>query len=201
MGRKKIPPPLPPKPPASSAPEHDAARAAVVENLVTEGVVAGVSFRDLSRQVLKQYGEQYGLGRPEVEDAIRRAEESLRSELASQSAHQRAVTGRQLMTLRDRLFREARMTQDSVVLARLSARHGELSEKLASLFGWNEPERLRVEVSGPSDRLRKVLEDFDDEEYTRIAAEEEEKERQLGVLRQAAGLPARTPIAVRRDHH
>jgi hypothetical protein len=198
MARKKLPPtPLPPKALTAPAPEHDAARGAFLEDLVTGGVVSGTPFKRLVRSILDQYGETHRLKRAEVEDAVRRAEENMRVELSASSAHQRAVTARQLMSLRDRLFQSAMTTTKPMIFARAAARHFVASERLSQLFGWNEPERLRIEVVGSSERLKKVLEDFDDEEYTRIAAEEEEKDRQLGVLREAAGLPAQTPFAVR----
>ena len=170
--------------------EHVAARAALIEQMVTHGVTAGVSFRHLVREVIKA---NPGFAREEVEAAIRHAEEQLRAEMTSGSARDRSASYRRLLNVARGLYLTFEASE-AKAKGVLSLRIVAVEERLAKMAGWDEPERLHIQVTGPSDRLRKALEGFDDEAFVRLAAEEEEQSRTVERAREALGLPP--PLAV-----
>jgi len=194
--------PLPPRDPGETdAPdEHVQARVAYLERLVTQGVTAGMSYRALVSQALEELAKrarEEGARRPrraEVEDAVRRAEEQLRTEMLAGAQRDRAASYRRLLNVARKLYLQCEQATEPRVTSMLAARLVVIEASLARLAGWNEPERMHVVVTGPSDRLRAALEGYDDEEYARLAAEELERERVVDAARRLVGLPARTIV-------
>lgn len=206
--RKKLPP-LPPRGPdvlvrdkagASKQhvppTEHEEARAAAVARLVTSGVETGLNFDQLVAEVMKQFGQSHGLKRAEVVDAIRREEEQLRTEISRDSQKRRTLAVRQLENASRKLYLHLQQAKDVAEIARLERSFTSLMERRAKLEGWDEPDRVRVEVMTSPDRLLTVFEHLDEEEYTDLAARQLEDERLIASTRKLLGLPAHPLVVV-----
>jgi len=176
--------------------EHAQARAALIERFVMQGVTAGIAFGSLVTQTLaelrKAAAQNGGMAprRSEIEEAVRRAEEQLRSEMATGSQRDRAASYHRLLNVAQKLYLLHAGASDVRTIAMLATRIMAVEARLATMAGWDEPERVHVEVTGPSDRLRQAMEGFDDAEYERFAAEELERERVIEAARTVLALPA-----------
>jgi hypothetical protein len=200
--------------------EERAARAAFLERLVMQGITAGVPGVALITQARDELAQKWG-GKPkrgEVEEAVRRIEEQIRQDMSAHAQRDRARSYRGLLNVRRKLllqFEAARNATTSTT-TRNTTKNGKTEsstvtttktdsyeltalarvllateERLAKMAGWDEPERVHVEVVGPSDRLRAAMESFSDEEFVKLSAEQLEHERIMAVARKQLGLPER----------
>ncbi len=196
------------------APEHDAARAAVVERFALQGLIAGHSFRTLVAQAMRPPPDGLNAKRAEVEDAIRLAEQSIREEMASHSqrdmatSYQRLVAAArkahaELQNLRSEGFvlvnakgkvlgRDARGYASAV--ARLTQSVVQVEERLAKFRGWDEPERMHVLVTTGKDRATNAFASMSEEDLVKLAAEDMDRERQFEAMRSALALPVRSYV-------
>jgi hypothetical protein len=105
-----------------------------------------------------------------------------------------ALSFRRVKKAAEKAWRAQHAASDPRIVARLTTVVGQIEERLAKMRGWDEPERMHVVVTTPNDQLRKVLEEFDDDLFARIAAEELERERTFTAAKQVVHLlPQRDP--------
>lgn len=175
------------------------ARAALVEALATKGLIANESFNVLVRQLMgpKSKDNIYGCNakKLEAEEAIRRADDAIRQEMAVNAQRDRATSYRRLLNTARKVYTTLEAATDAKEIASLSQRMVAIEGRLAGMAGWDEPERLQIIVTNPSDRVRKAFEGFDDEALVALAVEEEERTRVVRAARLALGLSSE-PIVV-----
>ena len=191
-------------------PEHIDARAALLERFALNGLTANVSFKLLVRQMClpPRYVEDprapegrrneggFAATRTEAEEVIRRAEEAIKQEMTTGSQRDLAMSYRRMTKTAGKLDQMIHATPDPKVVAVLAQRQVAVEARLAELRGWNEPERLHVILTNPSERVRKAFEGFDDDDLVALALEEDERTRTLEAARTALGLPSRAPVVV-----
>jgi hypothetical protein len=180
-----------------------AAREAIVEALATKGLIANEPFRVLVRQLCAPPGKgnPYGSNarKVEAEEAIRRAEDGIRTEMVTNAQRDRATSYRRLLNTARKVYTTLELSTDAKEIASLSQRVVAVEARLAQLAGWNEPERLQVIVTNPSDRVRKAFEGFDDEALIALAVEEEERVRTVRAARLALGMGPEPVIIIEGD--
>jgi hypothetical protein len=203
--RRRVPP-LPPRDAGGNGhkppPEHAAAREALVERIATQGLIAGFTFKQLVAQLMAapttdERGRPSGganCTRKEAEERIRKAEADLRDEMAQSAQLDRVTSLRRLKNATRKIMLMLEGTADPSLASRLAHTLKELEERLARMQGWDEPERMHVVVTTPNEQLRKVLEEFDEERFNKLAAEALEHERVVEAARGVVHLlPAGKP--------
>lgn len=166
------------------------------------GLLSGVAFNGLVRQLMlpphkDDKGNEVGgasCTRREAEEALRKTEAEIRESMTADAQRDMALSFRRVKKAAEKAWRAQQAASDPRIVARLTTVVGQIEERLAKMRGWDEPERMHVVVTTPNDQLRKVLEEFDDDLFARIAAEELERERTFTAAKQVVHLlPQRDP--------
>jgi hypothetical protein len=177
--------------------EHVQARARMVERIAIQGLTVGLSFKQLVQQLmaapkLDANGTNVGgagANREEAEDALRRAEEEIRLDMSANNLRDMAMSYRRLKNAARKVALMLEAQQEPGAVSRLAHTLKELEERMAVMRGWDEPERMHVIVSNPSEQARKVFEGLDDDALLQLAVEEELRRERDRRAREILGLP------------